>query len=145
MFQTILVPVDFSACSDAAFKVAQRLAQQFGSRLVLLHVWEPPRFADGSSGATVSGQPIADYARRQSEPKMTELLNQLPPGLRERTHAEFDIGQPWERLLARAKQCDLTVMGTHGHTGRVRSLAGSVAESMVRLSPKPVLTVRNPD
>ena len=37
---------------------------------------------------------------------------------------------------------DLIVLGTHGRTGRPRSLAGSVAESVVRTASRPVLTVR---
>jgi nucleotide-binding universal stress UspA family protein len=36
-------------------------------------------------------------------------------------------------------------MGTHGHTGLVHVLLGSVAEKVVRKAPCPVLTVRHPE
>jgi len=39
---------------------------------------------------------------------------------------------------------DLIVMGTHGRRGVTRALLGSVAESVVRSAPCPVLTVRAP-
>jgi nucleotide-binding universal stress UspA family protein len=53
-------------------------------------------------------------------------------------------GDPRERIVgtAEADGFDLIVLGTHGRTGRPRSLAGSVAESVVRTSSRPVLTVR---
>lgn len=38
---------------------------------------------------------------------------------------------------------DLVIVGTHGRRGVARALLGSVAEKVVRLSPVPVLTVRD--
>jgi nucleotide-binding universal stress UspA family protein len=37
---------------------------------------------------------------------------------------------------------DLIVMGTHGRRGFSRALLGSVAETVVRTAPCPVLTIR---
>ena len=39
---------------------------------------------------------------------------------------------------------DLIVMGTHGRRGVTRALLGSVAETVVRTAPCPVLTIRMP-
>ena len=36
--ETILVPTDFSTCSDRAFAYAVQLARAFGGKIVLLHV-----------------------------------------------------------------------------------------------------------
>jgi nucleotide-binding universal stress UspA family protein len=38
---------------------------------------------------------------------------------------------------------DLIVMGTHGRSGMAHLLMGSVAESVVRTAPCPVMTVRD--
>jgi hypothetical protein len=38
----------------------------------------------------------------------------------------------------------LIVMGTHGRTGLGRLLMGSVAESVLRTAPCPVVTVKTP-
>ncbi|HEY6722755.1 MAG TPA: universal stress protein [Polyangiaceae bacterium] len=143
-FRSILVPVDFSRCSDRALEMATSLAEALGARLELVHVWEPPRL-ESAALATVSGHPIEEYARKATAPKMEQLLARIPPTLRDRVQGRFEVGQPWERVVARAKLHDLVVMGANGHTGRVRSMAGSVAESVVRLSPTPVLTVKDLD
>jgi nucleotide-binding universal stress UspA family protein len=46
--------------------------------------------------------------------------------------------------LAADEGVDLIVMGTHGRTGLMRLLMGSVAEAVVRRAPCPVLTLRQP-
>jgi len=38
LFKTILVPVDFSPCSDEAFRVACQVARLYGATLLVLHV-----------------------------------------------------------------------------------------------------------
>src|SRR5262245_39308685 len=40
--QKILVPTDFSLLSQEAISTASDLAQTYGARLTLLHVFEPP-------------------------------------------------------------------------------------------------------
>lgn len=54
-------------------------------------------------------------------------------------------GVPHQEITDYAKEAniDLIVLGTHGHTGLVHMLMGSVAEKVVRLAPCPVLTVRH--
>jgi universal stress protein A len=55
-----------------------------------------------------------------------------------------EIGDARERIvsIAEGKRFDAIVIGTHGRTGRAHSLAGSVAESVVRTASCPVITVR---
>ena len=38
LFRKILVPIDFSPCSEEAFRVALTLAKKFQAELLLLHV-----------------------------------------------------------------------------------------------------------
>jgi nucleotide-binding universal stress UspA family protein len=45
--------------------------------------------------------------------------------------------------VAKETGCDLIVMGTHGRTGLGRLLMGSVAETVLRKAPCPVLTVKS--
>jgi nucleotide-binding universal stress UspA family protein len=51
-----------------------------------------------------------------------------------------------EQILRMADEvdCDLIVLGTHGRTGLNRLLAGSVAETVIRKSRRPVLALRSP-
>jgi universal stress protein A len=56
----------------------------------------------------------------------------------------LETGDPRSVIEAAAKKlnADLIVMGTHGRRGLRRMLIGSVAESVVRNAPCPVLLVR---
>ena len=44
---------------------------------------------------------------------------------------------------AKAKASDIIIMGTHGRTGLMNIVMGSVPEKIVRYSPFPVLTIKN--
>ena len=63
-------------------------------------------------------------------------------GLRVRTRVTF--GSPAEEILAAAQStsADLIAMATRGRSGLGRALFGSVAESVLRSSPVPVLLIR---
>jgi nucleotide-binding universal stress UspA family protein len=54
-------------------------------------------------------------------------------------------GSPAQAIVDTAKSsaADLIVMGSHGRTGLVHMLIGSVAERVVRIASCPVLTVRH--
>jgi nucleotide-binding universal stress UspA family protein len=63
-------------------------------------------------------------------------------GVRVRTRVA--LGLPADEILAAAKVtgADLIAMATHGRAGLGRALFGSVAESVLRASPIPVLLIR---
>lgn len=135
--RTILHPTDFSEPSQAAFDLACALARDYGARLLILHVNPPPPVyaPDGIAMPLPQEEPLALQARlaavRPSDP-------QIP-----HEHRLVE-GDPAEKILetARNEGVDLIVMGTHGTTGLARLLVGSVAESVLRQAPCPVLTVR---
>jgi nucleotide-binding universal stress UspA family protein len=56
-------------------------------------------------------------------------------------------GEPAKEILrlARDEDVELIVMGTHGRTGVMRALLGSVAEEVLRHATCPVLTVKVPN
>ena len=47
--------------------------------------------------------------------------------------------------IAAEEGAELIVLGTHGRTGILRLLMGSVAESILRHAPCPVLVYRQPE
>lgn len=136
--QTILHPTDFSPQSAYAFRLACSLARDYGARLILAHVHLPaaPYFAEGV--------PIALDPAAERE-ALREQLGRLHPDdpLIAVDHRLLE-GDPAAEIvtLAREVGCDLIVMGTHGRTGIGRLLMGSVAESILRKAPCPVLTVK---
>jgi nucleotide-binding universal stress UspA family protein len=89
-------------------------------------------------------------ARRQ-EPEYDERLwNELrrlqAPDASVRLEHRLEQGNAAETILrvAHEEKCDLIVMATHGRTGLVRLLLGSVAEQVLRQAPCPVLTLGAP-
>jgi nucleotide-binding universal stress UspA family protein len=52
----ILVPIDFSESSAAAFDYACELARQLGAKITLMHVWDVP-FLWPSAGDTLVTSP----------------------------------------------------------------------------------------
>lgn len=142
----ILVPVDLSSCSRTALDHALTLGAQLGASIQTLYVTEMPRFRSEPRVASERG-PISlkEFALQEAEAELAAFLEPLDPAQRSKISTKLEVGSPRDCILAYAKRegCDLIVMGTHGRTGRVHSLAGSVAESVVRMAPCPVLTVRD--
>jgi len=147
LFRRILVPTDFSASADAALQYAQRLAREFHSDLHLLHVVaEPYAYPWGSN--EMSTLPMPDYLS-QAQDSATERLAKIAGAIgnqRGRVRATTKVGIPVEHILDYAAKhaIDLIVIGAHGGGVVGRVLLGSVAERIVRRSPRPVLTVHEP-
>lgn len=135
--RTILVPTDFSSASDAALPHAAALAKQSGARLLVVHVEEPPMAYGG--GELYYGLPEPDSARIAAMLEKVKPTDPLVPF----TH-RLAMGEPASEIcrIASEEKADLIVLGTHGRTGLFRLLMGSVAESVLRHAPCPVLVYR---
>ena len=139
----ILVPTDFSEPAQAALQYAQALAQEFESRLHLLHVVPEPYVYPW--GTELSSLPLGDLLT-QAEEAAKERLAQLSRGmdaLAGGTEFSTAIGPPVDRILdyVSQHQIDLIVMGTHGRGMVGHLLLGSVVERVIRRATVPVLTV----
>jgi nucleotide-binding universal stress UspA family protein len=145
--QRILVPTDFSKHSENALKYAAAFAEKFGSELSLLHVVQDLALfiPEAVTAAPPVSLPIDQLtaAVQEALDRVVEQ-NQLR---RFRVRTEVREGNPFYEIVrfARENDIDLIVMGTHGHSGLIHVLLGSVAERVVRKSPCPVLTVRHPE
>ena len=137
--RTILFATDFSTASDAALHRAEALARQAGARLLIVHVEEPPLAYGG--GELYYGIPEPDSARIQA---MLEAVKPAAPDV-PFTH-RMGIGDPAAEIvrIAGDEGVELIVIGTHGRTGMLRLVMGSVAEAVVRRAPCPVMVYRAP-
>jgi nucleotide-binding universal stress UspA family protein len=137
----ILAPVDLSPCSRAALEFACKLAVPFGAHIEALFVL--PVNAGTPSGEThVSKEDELAAARSELHRFVMSIPGTRPGVITERI--ESGEAQKCIIQVAETDAFDAIVVGTHGRTGRARSLAGSVAESVVRLASCPVVTVREP-
>ena len=142
---TILVPSDFSECSDEALAYGLELARRFNAKVHLLHVVQDPATqpwaAEGFAAPVIE---VVDEWQRQADARLRALV---PDADRARVIVTTTVATPYAEILAYAEEhdVDLIVMGTHGRSGVSHLLLGSIAERVVRRAPCPVLTVRRPE
>jgi nucleotide-binding universal stress UspA family protein len=145
MTAKILCPIDFSAGSRQAMRMAIRVANRSGAELVLAHVWHLPAIAYNTELAYPTGAIDAMIAdeRRGLEAAVHEATSL---GARNAS-SRFLSGLPREQLVELLSDPDfeLVVIGTHGRSGIPRLLLGSVAEQVVRHAPCTVLAVHEHD
>jgi nucleotide-binding universal stress UspA family protein len=143
--KSILVSVDLAEGSDRVLDYALDFASKLGARLTLLHVYNLPvyNFPDGSfvPTAEVAGQ-VGDAARRHLNDTVARLKTR---GIE--MEAILRSGPTANEICSVATEigADLVIMGTHGRGAIGRALLGSTANTVVRSSPVPVLTVRTTD
>lgn len=142
--KTILVPSDFSDCSEAAVKYGRALASAFHCTLHLLHVVQDPYTQPWAAEAFPA--PIGDLLEQWQAQAASRLTSVIPESERAGVVVATLIGSPFFEILRYAKEqsVDLIVIGTHGRGPIGHMLLGSVAEKIVRRAPCPVLTVRHP-
>ncbi len=139
----ILFPTDFSEPAAEAQKYALTLADQLGAELHLLHVVVPPviPFPDSSTSWTMPDTGLIDQVQEAEKRFSTEISSW---GEERRVVSAVVTGFAVEEIVRYAEEhvIDLIVVGTHGLTGLVHLLIGSIAEKLVRMATCPVLTVR---
>ena len=145
MFYRIIVPTDFSSCSEEAWRLAQRLAGMSGAELVLTHVLtEAPLFREGPF-IMPKVREVFEAARSFADAALEEWAAKArAEGLSARAALRSGVAYQEIVTLAGDERADLIVIGTHGRGGIDRALLGSVADRVIRLAPCPVLTVREP-
>jgi len=145
-FTRILVPTDFSTCSDSALELASRLAHDHQAELIALHVVDAghvPLDAVIHPRGQTEGVDVRTHTSRLATRELERRVGRLPVHV-ERRRCQVVHGPPARTILdaIASTGADLVVMGTHGRTGLAHLLMGSVAEKVLRLSRVPVLTVR---
>lgn len=156
MFKKILIPLDDTQCSKQAAETALRLAKEWTkewarhggeysaehsavhgpTKVVLLHVMEPDIIYVYESSNL---HPFQEQASKMLEPwiNLAHTLD-IPVEMELVSRSDQSVAQSIVDS-AKAHQCDLILMGTHGYEGMVRVLLGSVAERVSQLTNLPIL------
>lgn len=131
-----LVPTDFSENSIHALDLALALASPRVDRITLIHVIETP-YDFASQVALFTEQQLKAGRKRGKELLAKQAHTQVPIKFKlEEGNPVFQISQ-----LAKKQKVDLIVMGTQGASGISKSLMGTVAVSVIREAPCPVLVI----
>jgi nucleotide-binding universal stress UspA family protein len=144
--KTILVPCDFSDYAEHALTWALGLAEKWGAKVVVMHA--APLFSHLAYPESVY---MVDLAKMEEEliadgeKRLQEFVAKKGTST-VAVETRAVLGDPfWEICQAAEREhADLIVMGSHGRTGLVHVLLGSVAERVVRHAPCPVLVARLP-
>ncbi len=145
MFKHILIPTDGSDLSRKALLYAVQLAKETKAKVTALTVRPPYVIGSMDMIGVVGGQDefeaetqrYAEYALTQA--KMAGEAASVP------VETIQDVGdQPWRAIIdcAKANDCDLIVMASHGRRGVSAMLLCSETSKVLTHSHVPVLVFR---
>jgi len=144
--QNILCPTDFSDLSVGALKYAALLAEKFKASLHVLHVVDQAyQYWMAMGPESIPVGPTVEEMIGTAKKQMEEFIAQhVPKSLKATT--EIISGRPVLEIIRVAKErnSDLIVIGTHGRGALKQILLGSVADKVIHKAPCPVLSVREP-
>lgn len=142
MYKRILVPLDGSTLSEGILPHAMIIAKGMDAEIILLYVI--PAAAPEFSSQTITPA-LNVYQEAEAEMKIY-LKNECSKLEKDGLRVTYLIreGSVVETILevAEAMQADMIAISTHGRTGALRLLFGSVTEGVVHNSPLPVMVIR---
>jgi len=143
----VLVGIDFSSGSRAAFAWAVDAALAFDAPLVALHVVHDPAEAPGYyvREDSTKVEELERVAQQMLDDFLTEVREAMPRlGALCGLESWVVVGLPATRIIEVADRegAQLIVMGAHGRTGLADALLGSKVERVTRLARIPVTVVK---
>ena len=138
-FKKILVPIDLSDRSQGLIDLATGLAKSNNAKLAFVYVALPPLPTQAAYGKSEMDALILQEKAEFNKIKPSDQSVDF--------ERHFLQGNPGPDLVnfAQENKVDLIVLGTHGRSGILRLLMGSVAEYVVRHAHCPVVTFKHRD
>ena len=163
----ILYATDLSETAVHSFSYAASLANMYGAGITILHVLaEFPgeefivNMISTDTWKEIKNRHYSEardqlIGKKRDHVAIKEVLQtfskEVNVDAKDQTFVTDEVlilnGEPAEIIVQTAKEqnCDLIVMGTHGHGGITDVLIGSTAKRVVRQSTIPVLVIRLPE
>lgn len=141
----ILVPCDFSKPAIHAFRLALDIAEQSKGTVHLLNVIELPMLHDSLLMPVLNFEEnLLKELKAKAETRF-EKINEKYNTKNGKVITEVKFGAVTRMLLdyVRENGIDVVLMGSHGASGLREVFVGSNAEKMVRLSPVPVIVMKD--
>jgi universal stress protein A len=138
--EKIILPFDFSECSQQALNYAISFARNFNSKILLLHVMALSPYVPEIAISMESDQ--VGLKKKLDEKVRSEVLKIKEQGIE--AEGFCVIGEPHSEIIefTEKEDADMIIMGTHGRTGLTHILLGSTAERVIERAPCPVLTLK---
>lgn len=143
-YKTILAAVDFSDVSAGALRVAADLSRRLGAQLKVVHVVQPQPVPLPLEGSAIYMDEVQSWQLEEAEKSLAAFIQEhCAPGSVSVTKVRSGVAATEISAAAVDIGADLIVLGTHGRSGLKHLLMGSIAESVLRVAPVPVLCVRS--
>ncbi len=142
--KSFLLTTDFSDSARIAYGQAIDLCKVYRGKLSLVHVINPTVIPSAYPMVTSDALVSKEKDSQIQSLMVKEIEDYFPVDLK--PEAVIIKGVPFLEIIRLAKKTksDMIIIATHGFTGLNHILFGSTAEKVVRKSPCPVLTVRDP-
>ncbi len=144
MFKRILVPTDGSDITAKAIDTALDLAKAGSGQMYAVSIKEPFPYSAISEMQPVPPQEFYDAQERIAAGRVKAVVDAAQAAGVACSGHTVEALHPWEAILdhAKAQQCDLIVMASHGRRGVAALLLGSETQRVLIHSSLPVLIVK---
>jgi nucleotide-binding universal stress UspA family protein len=145
--KTIIVPIDFSRLSLSALEYAKNLAERVDATIHIIYVMDKnPPFIQSKSDESTKEEMLKSI-ERDSLCQLEDAVNQLGEDSLITVKKVLRSGIDYEEIVKYTMEVngDLIVIATHGRTGVLHTLLGSVTEKVIRYSKCPVLVISPKD
>lgn len=138
----ILFPIDFTENTSKILPYVLSVAEKYGAAITLLHVIEDFSRWGGFYIPHIPFDRYHDEAMKGAEKTLDTVCEEQFGGCKV-FHKRIVFGDPAQEILnvVESENIDLVIMGTHGRKGMELVFFGSVADTVVKKSSAPVLTV----
>lgn len=145
--KNVLFSTDFSDYSLSAANYAIDIAEQYKANLHLLHVLEkiPPILAIRT--LDLSQEKIISSMEEEANSSLKKIADDFKSRTSQDVVTILKKGIDYQEIVDYSKEAkiDLIVLATHGRTGILHTLIGSVAEKVIRYAQCPVLVITPKD
>jgi len=136
-FKKVLIAIDGEPVAVHAAETGVDLAQALGAEVAFICVVDVALAYAGDTGPSASE--LIAAAKLDAQRLVTAIRQRLSP---QSSVLEFiPVGTPSEEIVKAAEEwsADLLVIGSHGRRGMQRALLESVAETVMRHAPCPLV------
>ena len=144
MFEKILLPTDFSDVAEKALDFVKQLKDAGTQEVVILHV-----IKKNSLEVIAQYSSIRDFSEveKEVEGDARKRISRIEKELKEcgfNVQVRIETGFPFSEILRAETEENVSaiVIGSHGLSNIKEILLGSVSESVIRKSKKPVIVVK---
>ncbi len=145
MFKKILVPTDGSPLAHQAAEYAAGLAKVHGAQIIGVYVIDPFPYIGIGDASAIGLQAYLNEAQVAATQSLDDIRQVCVARGVAFDGDTIERNVTYEGILetAKAEECDLIVMGSHGRKGLEALVLGSVAQKVLTHAKIPVLIVKS--